>query len=323
MSTIPKVSIVIPTYNRPGMICAAVNSSLIQGEILGEVIVVDDNDNNEIYQVTKNAVLQITDSRLKYIKNKRKKGGCGARNTGLLESNYEYIVFLDDDDELLPEALVNHYKQFDTSSVAMVYGGAIFVDKIFNLITKYELSDRIISPRSSLEINCPVTLSSSMFKKETLKQVELFDEDLVSFQDYDMWIKINQSFTIKSHKALVTKFYQHNEERTSINLSRRLKGLNQVCDKWGHLIEKKIKIKDFKSQYTSSAYFTNGQILLSSGFANRSKALYFMLLAVMFSRSQKTKLLFYLFLGLLGFNVTRLFKRNHYQYQNILLSNNS
>jgi hypothetical protein len=143
----------------------------------------------------------------------------------------------------------------------------------------------------------------------------------VSFQDYDMWIKINQSFAIKSHKALVTKFYQHNEERTSINLSRRLKGLNQVCDKWVHLIEKKIKIKDFKSQYTSSAYFTNGQILLSSGFANRPKALYFTLLAVIFSPAQKTKLLFYLFLGFLGFNITKLFKKNYYQYKNILLSN--
>jgi glycosyltransferase involved in cell wall biosynthesis len=317
MLMLPKVSIVIPTYNRPEMICTAVNSSLIQGEILGEVIVVDDNDNNEIYQATKDAVVQIGDTRLRYIKNNRKKGGCGARNTGLLESIYEYIVFLDDDDELLPEALVNHYKQFDTSSVAMVYGGVISVDKIFNLSVRYELFDRIISPRSNLEINCPSTLSSSMFKKEIFEQVGLFDEDLVSFQDYDMWIKINQFFTIKSHKALVAKFYQHSEDRTSINLSRRFEGLNRVCDRWKHLIEKKIKIKDFKNRYTSAAYFSNGQIMLASGIANRPKAIYFMLLAVVLSPDKKLPFLFYLFLGFLGFNVTKFMKI--ILYRNILI----
>jgi glycosyltransferase involved in cell wall biosynthesis len=260
MSTIPKVSVVIPTYNRPEMICTAVNSSLVQGEILGEVIVVDDN-NNEIYQATKDAVLQIGDTRLRYIKNNRKKGGCGARNTGLLESIYEYIVFLDDDDdELLPEALVNHYKQFDTSSVAMVYGGVIFVDKIYNLTFKNNVFERTISPQFGLDIGCPCTTSSSMFKKNLLEQVGLFDEDLVSFQDYDMWIRINQSFDIKSHKDLVVKFYQHKGERNSVNISRRLEGLNKICDRWGHLIEKKIKIKDFKNRYTGATYFANGFI---------------------------------------------------------------
>ena len=308
MSTIPKVSVVIPTYNRPEMICTAVNSSLVQGEILGEVIVVDDN-NNEIYQATKDAVLQIGDTRLRYIKNNRKKGGCGARNTGLLESIYEYIVFLDDDDdELLPEALVNHYKQFDTSSVAMVYGGVIFVDKIYNLTFKNNVFERTISPQFGLDIGCPCTTSSSMFKKNLLEQVGLFDEDLVSFQDYDMWIRINQSFDIKSHKDLVVKFYQHKGERNSVNISRRLEGLNKICDRWGHLIEKKIKIKDFKNRYTGATYFANGQVMLASGIANRPKALYFMLLALVLSPDKKLNILFYLFLGFLGFNVTRFMK---------------
>jgi hypothetical protein len=96
MADAPLVTIVIPTRNRPELLDAAVDSALSQTISELEVIVVDDGS-------TPPARPRNDDERLHLIRSDVRRGVCWARNAGLRKARGSWIVFLDDDDSLLPE----------------------------------------------------------------------------------------------------------------------------------------------------------------------------------------------------------------------------
>jgi glycosyltransferase involved in cell wall biosynthesis len=103
----PYFSIVIPMYNRERFIRRAVTSCLTQDFQDFEIIVVDDGSIDRSIEV----VRSVTDSRLQVICHTQNLGECPARNTGVAHSQGRWVVFLDSDDELLPDALQSIYKR--------------------------------------------------------------------------------------------------------------------------------------------------------------------------------------------------------------------
>src|SRR4051794_40599610 len=96
-----RISIIIPTRNRPDLVCRAIGSVLTQTYKEIEVIVVVDGPD----AATVRALEMVKDSRLKKIVLSENVGPAGARNAGILESKSQWIAFLDDDDEWLPSKL--------------------------------------------------------------------------------------------------------------------------------------------------------------------------------------------------------------------------
>jgi len=99
----PKVSVIIPTYNRAQLIGKAIKSILEQSYQNFEIIIIDDSPNDETEKVVK----EFNEKKIKYIHNEIKTNLPRARNQGVKESSSDsqYIAFLDDDDEWLPEFL--------------------------------------------------------------------------------------------------------------------------------------------------------------------------------------------------------------------------
>jgi glycosyltransferase involved in cell wall biosynthesis len=95
-----KVSIVIPTYKRPHLIGRAVGSVLNQTYQNFEIVIIDDSPNDDTEKVAKG----FNDKRIKYVRNKIRRGFIGAKNQGVKETSEKskYVAFLDDDDEWLP-----------------------------------------------------------------------------------------------------------------------------------------------------------------------------------------------------------------------------
>ncbi len=95
-----KVTVVIPTYNRPQLVLRAVRSVLNQTFRDFEVIVMDDSRNED----TANAMKSIGDPRVRYVHNPVRLDFCENKNTGVKKADPSsaYIAFLDDDDEYLP-----------------------------------------------------------------------------------------------------------------------------------------------------------------------------------------------------------------------------
>ena len=95
------ISVIIPTLDRPKLLLRAIESVLRQTHRDIEVIVVVDRPSPETFA----AVQAVSDSRLRLIVNPHPTTAGGARNIGADQAAGEWIAFLDDDDEWLPNKL--------------------------------------------------------------------------------------------------------------------------------------------------------------------------------------------------------------------------
>lgn len=94
----PLVSAVIPTRNRPDLVCEAVRSALRQTYKNLEVVVVIDGPDRS----TVTALEALHEPRLRIVALAENVGGSEARNIGVRQANGKYVALLDDDDEWLP-----------------------------------------------------------------------------------------------------------------------------------------------------------------------------------------------------------------------------
>ena len=136
----PKVSIIIPTYNYRKYVRNAINSVLEQSFRDFEIIVVDDGSTDD----TKDIIQERYAPEVRYYYQENKGPGA-ARNLGLKYTRGEYIVFLDADDLFLPQNLETKITLLDEKpGISWAFSDVIFQDESGEL-----MSDNIISFKST------------------------------------------------------------------------------------------------------------------------------------------------------------------------------
>lgn len=113
-----KVSVIIPTYNRPGYLAQAVHSVLQQTHPVFEIIIVDDR--SSIIHRSKIEDLKQLDDRISVLHFPENKGVSVARNYGFEKSEGDFIIFLDDDDLLHPHMVESNLRVFAANREAGV-----------------------------------------------------------------------------------------------------------------------------------------------------------------------------------------------------------
>ena len=161
MTSLPLISVIIPTYNRKYFLeKISIPSVLRQTYSNFELIIVDDHSTDDTSDFVK--LLSKKDKRIKYVKNFRKKGVSGARNSGILVSKGKYIGFLDDDDEWVPEHL----------------------EKLLNILTKYPKIDIISAAAKMVDLSSKKIIKTlyldeySQIPGKYFNEVYLFDKDI-------------------------------------------------------------------------------------------------------------------------------------------------
>lgn len=96
-SALPRISVVVPLYNKENYVVRAVESALSQGAAVHEVIVVDDGSTDSGPAL----LASLADTRVRLIR-QQNGGVSAARNTGIEAASGEYVAFLDADDAWLP-----------------------------------------------------------------------------------------------------------------------------------------------------------------------------------------------------------------------------
>ena len=121
----PKVSVIIPTYNRAAYVKEAIDSVLGQSYEDYEIIVVDDGSSDDTNAVVKG----FGDSRIRYIYQKNK-GISGARNTGIRNARAQFVALLDSDDIWFPQILELEVPILDQNpDLCLVYSKAHAMDQ--------------------------------------------------------------------------------------------------------------------------------------------------------------------------------------------------
>lgn len=194
------VSIIIPTYSRPQFIIRAIQSALSQTYRPIEIIVVDDNGIGSKYQIeTENLLKEYINQKLiKYIAHPYNMNGAAARNTGIQASKGDYITFLDDDDEIMPQKI--------SRQVDSITNGYKNIGGSYCGYEKHSKGEVICKKRAVAFGNLQKDLflnkwefgtgSNPLFKKEVFDKCGLFDTSFRRHQDIEFLIRFFRFYEI-------------------------------------------------------------------------------------------------------------------------------
>ena len=180
-----KVTCVIPSYKRCDTVTRAIDSVLAQTYKNIEVCLVDDNIPGDEYSIKLQEALKKYEgnSRVRYITQEKHINGAVARNVGIRAATGEYIGFLDDDDEWLPEKIESQMAVLNTNPD---------VDAVTVLWSLYENGQEIRKCAKYTADNLQfkvflrevaVFTSTVLIKKSAIERFGGFDGALLRHQD--------------------------------------------------------------------------------------------------------------------------------------------
>lgn len=252
----PLVTVIIPTYNREDLIGNALESTISQTYDNLEIIVVDDNSCDKTENVIKKYIEM--DTRVKYIKHKKNLGGGASRNTGIKNSKGEYIAFLDSDDVWRLDKIEKQLECFRRNqSLIAVFCNYEMVQfetgKLLgnnNKALKCENSDIYVG-------NYLGTTSCLMAKRTKLFDIGMFDIELRSCQDWDVYIKLVNSGKIAYVPEILLTQYYHGK-RMSNDGTNVLQGQNRLIEKMPKYLREANISTNEQSKIMSRLYYRLG-----------------------------------------------------------------
>lgn len=184
----PKVSIIMPTYNKGNIIREAIEPILTQTFTDFELIIVNDGSTDNTGKVVK----EYNDSRIRYFE-KENRGPASARNLGLRHASGIYIGYCDDDDIYYPDHLEILSGYLDVNlDIGLVYADSLWIreDKEPFAVPLMEFD------KQELERNNFITILSVLHRKECIEKAGLFDENIVvaDLEDWDLWLRISDFY---------------------------------------------------------------------------------------------------------------------------------
>ncbi|TQQ82509.1 glycosyltransferase [Halonotius roseus] len=196
----PRVSVIIPTYNRDEILPRAVDSALAQTVADIEVLVVDDGSSDG----TQAVVEAIEDSRVRYLAHDTNRGVSAARNTGITAASGEYVAFLDSDDEWLPRKLDRQLSVLDSRDERWVGAycdiastGLSMAGRVAAAVS--ETLFRSSAPREGGRELAEALLSMQVFMgpgstllvdRDVVTSTGGFDEGLSIYEDWDLVLRV-------------------------------------------------------------------------------------------------------------------------------------
>jgi glycosyltransferase involved in cell wall biosynthesis len=205
----PLVSVIIPCYNHARFLAESVDSVKQQTYKNVEIIVVDDGSTDD----TKAVSASLPDIRYIYQANQ---GLSAARNTGLQHSKGDYLVFLDADDYLYPNALRINLEYLQRNPTwAFVSGWHDKVDEWKYPVERDELSviqaDHYIH---FLQGNYIGMHAAVMYTRWVLNEFK-FDTSLKACEDYDLYLRITRKYPVGCHDQNMAAYRIHGTNMSS------------------------------------------------------------------------------------------------------------
>ena len=225
-----KVSIVIPTYNRPVLLKRLLRSVVSQTFRDFEVIIVDDGSEDQ--DAYKSVIREFKPKirNMRYFRTEVRRGAPHSRNRGIMAARHPLVALVDDDDEWYEKKLEKQTAVFrENDSADFCYTWAVAKDDGGKVLYRFKAEIRGWSLKDILKNNF-IPSSSVLIKKECLVKSGLFDESLDSCQDWDMWIRIfAKGYRSMPVPEVLCVYHKH--EITIGNHSKAYRGYQRIAIK--------------------------------------------------------------------------------------------
>ena len=200
----PLVSVVIPCYNQAHFLPEAIESVLGQSYSRVEVVIVDDGSPDHARDVTSRYPV------VRYVR-QNNEGLASARNTGFHHSQGEYVLFLDADDRLTPNAIESHLACFSERPESGFVVGDIdhmALNGSYAGAPRWPLleSDQY---QELLRVRHVANTIAVMFRREVLERLGGFNPACSPAEDYELLLRAARLFPSRHHRNVVARYRRH------------------------------------------------------------------------------------------------------------------
>lgn len=218
--TVPRVSCVIPTHDRPGLLAEAVDSATRQCAALVEVLAVDDSGDDRARAVVASAPGR--GKSVRYLHNVDGQGASSSRNLGAEQAGGDWLAFLDDDDLWLDGYL----------EAALAALQADPADAVFTQLDWFAGAGRPLSTRlraqDVLARNPGVSGSNILIRRSSFLAMGGFDDQMWVSNDKDFLVRMldaGLSYTVVPEPLV--HWRTHDASRLTRPSQRRIEGLRR------------------------------------------------------------------------------------------------
>ena len=211
----PDVSVIIPTYNRRGMVREAIDSVLAQTTSNFELIVVDDGSSDGTNEELARLGAERADTvRIECTANR---GPAAARNRGVAMARAPLVAFLDSDDTWAPKKLGRHLEFVrENPGCAISQTEEVWIRNGRRVNPGMRHRKRAGDFFVESLRTCLVSPSAVLMRKQLFESIGGFDEDLRAAEDYDLWLRIQVEHQIGLlDEPLVTRRGGHPDQLTA------------------------------------------------------------------------------------------------------------
>lgn len=211
MEFTPKVSIVIPVFNGSNYLSEAIDSALAQTYKNIEVIVV--NDGSDDGGKTE-AIAILYGDKIRYFY-KENGGVATALNLGIKKMTGEYFSWLSHDDVYYPhkiETQINFLSKQVNKNIAL-YSDYEFIDRNSNFLAEKCIPH--VEPEKlkfAIISSWPIHGCTVLLPKKIFNEIGLFNENLLTTQDYDMWYRISDKCYFIHQREILIKSRLHRDQ---------------------------------------------------------------------------------------------------------------
>lgn len=219
------ISVVIPLYNKENRIYHTINSVLNQTFKDFELIIVDDGSTDKSVEI----VQRIHDSRIRLIR-KKNGGPSSARNCGVHEAKFDWIMFLDADDEMVCDSLDHFVKLVSANPRINMFVSNFFLEKNNkrNLYSCF-YKDGIVSDNfKSWFFDTMMPCQGSALYRKTILLENPYSEKLRRYEDAEMLFSLMGTQSIYTSRKPVFIY-----KLDAASASKGRKNINE--DFLGHL----------------------------------------------------------------------------------------
>ncbi len=225
----PRVSVIIPTFNRADLLPEAMRSVLAQTMSDLELIVVDDGSTDDTAAAV--APFLAADARVQY-RPQANQGVSAARNDGVRAAQGEYLAFLDSDDRYIPEALATHLARFaQQPDLGLTVAGYAYVNS-----TGQALGQR--APwleGGGLDLagwlfNCYGIPGAVLVRRAWFERVGGFNPDLTMSEDWSLFLQLAAQGCPMAWVRTATCLYRLHAGNTIRRLTQHLTNSLQALD---------------------------------------------------------------------------------------------
>jgi len=214
----PKISVIMPTYNRSAYLCRALDSVKNQTYQDVEVIIVDDGSTDNTKNIVINYIKSVPQSwiarKIKYIYQTNKGVAC-ARNTGIKHAEGFYVTFLDSDDIWFANKLEIQKSFFDNNPhIDFLYGKQEIRNENNEKIGEKSIEHQCHNFEDLIFNWGHFGTSTVMMKKKCFDKIGYFDEGLFIMEDIDLWIRLSRHFKIGKLDSPSGAYYRHSQNIT-------------------------------------------------------------------------------------------------------------